>query len=302
MSDNLVEFIKKRKEELNAVIMAHYYQRPEIQDLADMVGDSLQLARYAANTDASVIVFCGVSFMAESAKILSPEKLVIMPEPEAGCPMADMITGEKLREWRNAHPGAQVVCYVNSSADVKAESDICCTSSNAIQVVSSIPPDCQILFVPDQNLGRFLAKKTGREIECWPGYCPTHHNVTAEEIREKKALHPGAPVLVHPECRPEVIDLADEALSTGGILKYVEKSPAREFIIGTEIGLLHQLQTRFPDRVFHIAREEFVCPNMKLNTLANLAQVLDTLEYRIEVPEDIREKAYRSLERMLNIS
>ena len=169
-------------------------------------------------------------------------------------------------------------------------------------MVSSIPPDCQILFVPDQNLGRFLAKKTGREIECWPGYCPTHHNVTAEEIREKKALHPGAPVLVHPECRPEVIDLADEALSTGGILKYVEKSPAREFIIGTEIGLLHQLQTRFPDRVFHIAREEFVCPNMKLNTLANLAQVLDTLEYRIEVPEDIREKAYRSLERMLNIS
>ncbi len=302
MPDSLVQYIKKRKEELNAVIMAHFYQRPEIQDLADMVGDSLQLARYAAGTDASVIVFCGVSFMAESAKILSPDKLVIMPEPEAGCPMADMITGEKLREWKKSHPGAQVVCYVNSSAEVKAESDICCTSSNAIQVVNSIPPDSRILFVPDQNLGHFLAGKTGREIECWPGYCPTHHNVTAEEIREQKARHPGAIVLVHPECRPEVIDLADEALSTGGILKYVEKSPAREFIIGTEIGLLHQLQTRFPDKVFHIARDEFICPNMKLNTLENLAHAMDTLEYKIEVPEDVRQKAYRALERMLSIS
>jgi len=240
--------------------------------------------------------------MAESAKILSPEKLVIMPEPEAGCPMADMITGEELREWKKAHPRAQVVCYVNSSAEVKAESDICCTSSNAIQVVNSIPSDCQILFVPDQNLGHFLARKTGRQIECWPGYCPTHHNVTAEEIREQKARHPEAIVLVHPECRPEVIDLADEALSTGGILKYVEKSPAREFIIGTEMGLLHQLQTRFPDKVFHIAHEEFICPNMKLNTLENLARVMDTLENRIEVPEDVRVRAYRSLERMLNIS
>jgi len=240
--------------------------------------------------------------MAESAKILSPDKLVIMPEPEAGCPMADMITGEKLREWKNTHPGTKVVCYVNSSAEVKAESDICCTSSNAIQVVNSIPPENQILFVPDQNLGNFLARKTGRNIECWPGYCPTHHNVTAEEVREQKARYPEAIVLVHPECRPEVIDLADEALSTGGILKYVEKSPAREFIIGTEIGLLHQLQTRFPDKVFHIARDEFICPNMKLNTLENLAYAMDTLEYRIEVPEDVREKAYRSLERMLSIS
>lgn len=302
MSDNLVEFIKKRKRELNAVIMAHFYQRPEIQDLADLVGDSLQLARDAAKAQASVIVFCGVSFMAESAKILNPERLVVMPEPEAGCPMADMITADKLRKWKASRPEAKVVCYVNSSAEVKAESDICCTSSNAIQVVNSIPPEYPILFVPDQNLGNFVALKTGREIECWPGYCPTHHNVTASEILEQKARHPQAPVVVHPECRPEVIKLADEALSTGGILKYVEKSPAREFIIGTEAGLLHQLKKRFPEKVFHIAREDFLCPNMKLTTLENLAWVMDTLEHKMEVPEEIRERACRSLERMLNIS
>ncbi len=302
MSDNLVEFIKERKQKLNAVIMAHYYQRPEIQDLADLVGDSLQLARDAAQAQADVIVFCGVSFMAESAKILNPEKLVVMPEPEAGCPMADMITADKLRKWKASHPEAKVVCYVNSSAEVKAESDICCTSSNAIQVVNSIPREYPILFVPDKNLGNFVALKTGRKIECWPGYCPTHQDVTAQEIQEMRARHPQAPVVVHPECRPEVIKLADEALSTGGILKYVEKSPAREFIIGTEAGLLHQLEKRFPDKVFHIAREEFLCPNMKLTTLENLAYVMDTLEHKVEVPEDIGIKAYHSLERMLNIS
>ena len=302
MSNNLIEFIQKRKRELNAVIMAHFYQPPEIQDLADLVGDSLQLARDAANTQAGVIVFCGVSFMAESAKILNPEKLVVMPEPEAGCPMADMITADKLREWKASRPEAKVVCYVNSSAEVKAESDICCTSSNAVQVVNSIAPEYPILFVPDQNLGNFVAGKTGRAIECWPGYCPIHHNVTAQEIMEQKARHPQAPVVVHPECRPEVIKLANEALSTGGILKYAEKSPAQEFIIGTEAGLLHQLKKRFPEKVFHIAREDFLCPNMKLTTLENLARVMDTLEHKMEVPEEIRKRAYLALERMLNIS
>ncbi len=302
MPDNLVKYINDRKKELNAVIMAHFYQLPEIQDLADFVGDSLQLAREAANTQASVIIFCGVSFMAESAKIMNPTKLVILPDPAAGCPMADMISAAQLREWKASRPEAKVVCYVNSSAEVKAESDICCTSSNVIKVINSIPPEHPILFVPDQNLGNFVALKTGRKIESWPGYCPTHHEVSAEEILAQKARYPEAPVVVHPECRLEVIELADETLSTGGILKYVKQSPAREFIIGTEVGLLHQLTKRFPEKVFHMAREEFLCPNMKLITLEKLAKVMETLEPAVEVPEDIRIKAYNSLERMLDIS
>jgi len=302
MPDNLVEFIKERKRKLNAIIMAHFYQRPEIQDLADFVGDSLQLARESAKTDAEVIVFCGVSFMAESAKIMNPDKLVVSPEPAAGCPMADMITASQLREWKSSRSEAKVVCYVNSSAEVKAESDICCTSSNAVAVVNSIPAEYPILFVPDQNLGSFVASKTGRNIENWPGFCPTHHHVKLEEILEMKSRYPQARVIVHPECRPEVIAAADEALSTGGMLKYVAQSPAREFIIGTEMGLLHQLKKRFPDKVFHIAREEFLCPNMKLTTLEKVAYVMDTLEPAVEVPEDIRVRAYRALERMLEIT
>lgn len=301
MRDNLIDYIQERRKELNAVILAHFYQRPEIQDIADFVGDSLQLAREAAKTEASVIFFCGVTFMAESAKILNPDRMVIQPEPSAGCPMADMIDARRLREWKAEHPGAVVVCYVNSSAEVKAESDICCTSSNAIQVVESIPPEKTVLFVPDQNLGAYVAKKTGRRIISWPGYCPTHHAVKARDILEIKEKHPGAPVIVHPECQPEVIELADAALSTGGILKYVGQSSAQEFIIGTEEGLLHQLKKRFPDRCFYLARDEFLCPNMKLTTLEKLALAMEKLAPAVEVDEEIRMRAYAALDRMIRI-
>ncbi|MGE5398501.1 MAG: quinolinate synthase NadA [Chitinophagales bacterium] len=301
MTGDVVSYVNDRRKELNAVILSHFYQRPEIQEIADFVGDSLQLAREAAKTRASVIFFCGVSFMAESAKILNPDRLVILPEPEAGCPMADMITGEQLKEWKKSFPNSQVVCYVNSSAEVKAESDICCTSSNAIQVIESLPVESQILFVPDMNLGDFVARKTGRNIICWQGYCPTHHHLAPEDVKKIKESHPGVPVVVHPECRPEVVDLADAALSTGGILKFVAESQASEFIIGTEEGLLYQLEKRFPDKTFYLARDEFICPNMKLTNLDKLAEAMRSLEPVVEVEEGIRVKALKSLERMLNI-
>ncbi|NLB18785.1 MAG: quinolinate synthase NadA [Syntrophomonadaceae bacterium] len=301
MQQNLVDLIHKRCQDLNAVILSHFYQPPEIQDIADIVGDSLQLARDATKTSADVIVICGVSFMAESAKIMNPDKLILIPDATAGCPMADMITGAQLKEWKASRPGAQVVCYVNSSAEVKAESDICCTSSNAVEVVNSLPQDVPILFVPDKNLAHFVSLKTGREIEAWEGCCPIHHQVTVEQVLAQKALYPDALVLVHPECPPEVVALADEAISTGGMLKYVEQSLAREFIIGTEAGLLHQMYKRFPDREFHIVRKEFLCPDMKLGSLQKLYQVLETLEPPIEIPEEIRVRAYQSLERMLAI-
>lgn len=301
MLSDQVEYIQNRKRELNAVILAHYYQRPEIQEVADFVGDSLQLAIQAAKTEAEVIVFCGVKFMAESAKILNPGKLVILPEPGAGCPMADMATAEKLREMKARMPGVIVVCYVNSSAEVKAESDICCTSSNAVKVVESFPPDGRILFVPDQNLGDYVARKTGRDIVLWEGYCPIHHQVSLHELLEAKEQHPEAVVIVHPECQPEVTAAADYALSTGGMLEVVGQIPAREFIIGTEEGLLYQLRKRYPDRQFYLVRNEFVCPDMKLTTVDKLVISLSTLKPRIEVPEDIRVRAHQALERMIQI-
>lgn len=296
-----VEHIRKRKEELNAVILAHFYQRPEIQEIADYVGDSLQLAVQAAQTTADVIVFCGVQFMAESAKILNPNRTVILPEPQAGCPMADMATAEALRQKKREIPGVQVVCYVNSSAEVKAESDICCTSSNAVKVVNSLPPDVPILFVPDKNLGDYVAKQTKRQIILWEGYCPVHHQVSLAELMEAKRQHPEAAVLVHPECRPEVVAASDYALSTAGILEMAGRLPAREFIIGTEEGLLYQLRKRYPDRQFYLVRSEFVCSNMKLTTVDKLLRALDRLEPQVNVPEDIRDRAYRALERMIQL-
>lgn len=296
-----VEYIEQRKRELNAVILAHYYQRPEIQEVADFVGDSLQLAVQAAGAEAEVIVFCGVRFMAESAKILNPDRLVILPEPQAGCPMADMAEAGDLRRKKARIPGVQVVCYVNSSAEVKAESDICCTSSNAVKVVQSLPPDAPVLFVPDQNLGHYVAKQTGRDITLWEGYCPIHHQVSLEELLAARREHPEAVVMVHPECRPEVIEAADYALSTGGMLELVAWNPAREFIVGTEEGLLYQLRKRYPERRFYLLRSEFICPNMKLTTMEKLVVSLRTLEPRIEVPEDIRVKAYQALDRMIHL-
>ncbi|MGS0763234.1 quinolinate synthase NadA [Syntrophomonas curvata] len=302
MTIALREFITRRKKELNALILAHFYQPPEIQDVADFVGDSLQLARQAAETDAGVIVFCGVSFMAESAKILSPDKMVLLPEIKAGCAMADMISANGLKNLKEKHPGAVVVCYVNSTAEVKAESDICCTSANAVNVVKSIPADRTIIFVPDRNLGAYIRSRTGREMILWEGCCPVHDRLGGEEVRNQMKLHPGAKVVVHPECPPDVIQLADAVRSTAGILNYVKTSPEKEFIIGTEEGFLYTLQQNCPDKVFHLARQEFRCEDMKLTSLDKLAAALERLEYQIEVPEDIRQKAYITLERMLKVN
>lgn len=296
-----IRYINRRKQELNAIILAHFYQRPEIQEMADYVGDSLQLAVQAAKTTADVIVFCGVRFMAESAKILNPKRTVLLPEPGAGCPMADMVTAKELRRKKQELPGVQVVCYVNSSAEVKAESDICCTSSNAVKVVNSLPPDVPVLFVPDKNLGHFVARQTGREMILWEGYCPVHHRVSLDELMEAKRQHPGAVVMVHPECQPEVVAASDYALSTGDILETVGRLPDREFIIGTEEGLLYQLRKRYPDRNFYLVRDEFLCPDMKLTTVEKVVRSLETLEPKIEVPEDVRGRAYQALERMINL-
>jgi quinolinate synthase len=299
---DLATFIDQRKKELNAVILAHFYQPPEIQDIADFVGDSLQLAVQAAETDADIIVFCGVHFMAESAKILNPDKIVLAPVLDAGCPMADMVTGEQLRQWKREHPGYAVVTYVNSSAEVKAECDICCTSSNALNVVRSLPAEQPILFVPDRNLGAWINSQTGRGMELWPGYCPIHDQLTAQEIKEQLELHPEAVVVVHPEVSPEVAELADAVRSTAGILKYVQESSAREFIIGTEEGFIYTLQKYCPDKVFHLARSEFMCQDMKMIDLEVLAKALERREHQIEVPEEIRIRAVQSLQRMLAIA
>lgn len=301
MTLDAAKYIEEKKKELNAVILAHYYQLPEIQDCADFVGDSLQLARMAAETDAQVIVCCGVHFMAESAKILNPEKTVLIPEVKAGCPMADMVTAEKLREKKAAYKNPYVVCYVNSSAEVKAESDICCTSSNAVEVVKSIPEEKEIIFVPDRNLGHFVARQTGRELILWEGFCPVHNVVTLDEIKGQKKLHPEAEVVVHPECPPEVTREADAVRSTAGILKYIKESDKKEFIIGTEIGFLYTLQKNCPDKKFYLARSEFTCPDMKLITLESLALALEKKQHEVEVPPEIREKAYNALNRMIAI-
>jgi len=296
-----IEKIKQLKKERDAVILAHNYQRGEIQDIADFVGDSLDLSRKAARVDAGVIVFCGVHFMAESAAILSPEKVVLLPDPHAGCPMADMITPEELRAEKIKYPDAKVVCYVNSSAGIKAESDICCTSTNAIDVVRSLG-DSRILFVPDEHLGRYVASQTGADIIFWKGYCPTHLRVEPEDIIEARRKHPDAKCVVHPECSLEVIMLADEALSTGGIIKYVEETEAEEIIVGTELGLAYRLQKENPNKRFYLASNKLICPNMKLTTLDKVANALEKMQHQVTVEEQIRNRAKTSLDRMLQLS
>lgn len=302
MTKDLIEYINRRKKELNALILAHFYQLPEIQDIADFVGDSLQLSRQAAETDADVIIFCGVHFMAESAKILSPHKTVLLPEKNAGCAMADMVTADALRKKKAQHPNAVVVSYVNTSAEVKAETDICCTSSNAVNVVKSIPLDKEIIFVPDRNLGSYIENQTGREMIKWDGCCPFHNELTVDEVRKQKNMHPEAKVVVHPEVPLEVARIADAVRSTSGILDYVRTSPDKEFIIGTEEGFMYTLRKNCPDKKFYLARSEFLCQDMKYTTLEKLALSMEKMEYQIEVPEDIRKKAYLSLERMIKIS
>jgi quinolinate synthase len=285
----------------NAVLLAHNYQRDEVQEIADITGDSLGLSQEAARSGAEVIVFCGVHFMAESAAILSPEKTVLLPRLDAGCPMADMITAEELRAWRESHPGAVVVTYVNSSAEVKALSDVCCTSGNAVNVVRSIPGDKEVFLVPDRNLAHYVAKMSGRRLSWWDGYCPTHERVTKEDAARAKEAHPGAPLVVHPECRPEVVAMADAVLSTSGMYGYCRRSEAGEIIVGTEMGILYKLRKENPGKKFHLASRALICPNMKLTTLEDVRDSLATLSPVVTVPREVREKARAALEAMLRV-
>jgi len=301
MKPVLLEKIEQLKAKRQAVILAHNYQPGQIQDIADFCGDSLALSVKAAQTDAKVIVFCGVLFMAETAAILSPEKTVLIPDKFAGCPMADMITAEQLRDLKSRHPDALVVCYVNSSAEVKAESDYCCTSANAVEVVNSLPMDKKIIFVPDQHLGRFVAEKTGRNLVLWPGYCTTHVMITVDDIKKARAEHPDAIVMAHPECTEPVKDLADQLLSTGQMLKFVKNSTAKKFIIATETGIIHTLKKNNPDAEFIPASSRAVCPNMKRITLEKVLWSLEDMQYKITVPDRIRVKAKRAIDRMVEI-
>lgn len=296
----VVRHIEELKKKHHVIILAHNYQMDEVQEIADYIGDSFGLSQIAAQTDADVIIFCGVHFMAESAKILSPEKKVILPVLEAGCPMADMVDVEGLRELKAKHPGVPVVTYVNSSAAVKAESDICCTSSNAVQVVESLDSDT-VIFTPDRNLGSYIAGKTDKKIILWEGYCITHHRVTPDDVRAAREAHPDALVLVHPETRPEIVSLADHADSTEGILRYARNSNHQKFIIGTEMGILYRLKKENPGKEFYILTPKLVCVNMKKTHLSHVINALETLSPEIHVPEEIRVKAKRALERMLEI-
>jgi len=301
MNEQLIEKIEHLKAKRNAVILAHNYQPGEIQDLADFTGDSLGLSIQAAKTDAQVIVFCGVQFMAETAAILSPEKTVLMPDKTAGCPMADMINAEQLIQLKQKHPDALVVCYVNSSAEVKAESDYCCTSANAVEVVNSLPKDKRIIFVPDQHLGQFAAERTGRDLILWPGYCTSHVVITEDDIKTAKTKYPDAIVMAHPECSEPVKKLSDELLSTGQMLKFTAKSSSKRFIVATEIGIIHTLKKQNPDAEFYPASDRAICPNMKKVTLDKIIASLEDKKYIVEVPEEIRTRAKRSLDRMVEI-
>lgn len=299
--EELIKEIEALKKERRAVILAHNYQQSAVQDVADFVGDSLALSRYAAESEAEVIVLAGVRFMAESASILAPGKTVLLPDAFAGCPLADSVEVEALRREKARYPDAAVVCYVNSPASVKAESDICCTSSNAVEVVRSLPHR-RVLFVPDRNLASFVARFTDKEIIPWDGLCITHYRVTLEDLEEAKAAHPQARVLVHPECRPEVVEAADFVGSTGAILQFARESEAEEFLIGTEMGIIHRLELENPGKKFYLLSPGLICPNMKLTTLAKIAQCLKDMRPVIRVPEEIRVRAYEALERMLKVA
>lgn len=295
-----VSKIQELKSKHQAIILAHNYQLDEVQENADYIGDSFGLSQIAAETDAEVIIFCGVHFMAESAKILSPNKKVILPVIDAGCPMAEMVDVEGLKELKAQHPGIPVVTYVNSSAAVKAESDICCTSSNAVKVVESLDSD-RVIFTPDQNLGSYIASKVKKEIILWEGYCITHHRVTEEDVLQVKQAHPDALILVHPETRPEIVALADHVDSTAGILRYVQKSNHHKFIIGTEMGILYRLKKENPGKEFYLLTPKLICTNMKKTHLSHVLQALETLSPEIQVPEEISLKAKQALDRMLAI-
>lgn len=299
-NQQLKERILQLKKEKNAIILAHYYQRDEIQEVADFRGDSFLLAQKAATTDAEVIVFCGVHFMGESAKILAPNKTVVIPDERAGCPMADMVNVDGLRALKKQHPNAKVVAYINTSAEVKAETDICCTSSNAIKVIESVDSE-EIIWVPDKNLGDYVSKFTDKKMIIWEGYCNTHDMLTVKDVEEMRAKYPNAEFVVHPECRPEVVKLADFVGSTTAIIQYCKESDKQEFIVGTEDGTGYQLRKDSPDKTFHFATKYLVCPNMKVNNLKKVAKCLETLSPQIYVPPHVADQARASLERMLQV-
>jgi quinolinate synthase len=296
----LSQKIRELKKKRNAIILAHNYQIGEVQKTADFIGDSLELSQKAAAVDEDVIVFCGVHFMAETASILSPQKTVLLPDLHAGCPMADMVTVSELVEWKKRWPGRPVVCYVNTSAEVKAECDICCTSSNAVKVVESVQGR-EVLFAPDKNLAAWTARQTSKTIIAWDGYCYVHNNILARDIREKKKMFPEAEVWVHPECRPEVIDLADKVLSTGKMVKEARVTEARDIIIGTEAGIIYRLKKDNPEKNFYPAHDMAFCANMKKITLKKVYLALDQMIHRVEVPADTADRARGAIEKMVRL-
>jgi quinolinate synthase len=293
--------IRRLAKEKGAVILAHNYQRPEVQDVADFVGDSLGLSRQAAAATANMTVFCGVHFMAETAAILAPERPVILPDEEAGCPMADMVDVDGLEELKAEHPGAVVVSYVNTTAAVKALSDICCTSANAVNVLRSVPKDKEIIFTPDRNLGTWAAQKAGRWVIAWPGFCPTHGLIDVDDVEEARAAHPGAKVVVHPECESDVVALADAVESTSGMIRFCREDSGMEYIIGTELGMLYRLEKDVPGKKFYPLTQLTVCPNMKLITLDKVLKALQTGGPVVTVDEEIRVKALRAVQRMVEV-
>jgi len=323
-NQQIVDEILRLKEQRRAIIIAHNYQREEVQEIADFTGDSLELSREAAKVDCDVIVFCGVNFMAESASILSPDKVVLLPELDANCPMADMIRVSGVRKvWKSfpgyeeqptfvfpheftlldmkeKYPGVPVVTYVNTTANVKAESDICCTSANVVKVVESADSDT-VICVPDRNLSAWAQKNTGKKIITWDGFCHVHDRVRAEDVERARAEHPDAVVMAHPECRLEVLELADHVTSTSGMLRYARQSDAKEFIVGTEVGLLYRLRKENPDKIFHPLRKDMICPNMKKTRLESVLRALKDMTHEVKVPEDIRVRAVKALDRMLEV-
>ncbi|GMA98874.1 quinolinate synthase NadA [Pelosinus sp. IPA-1] len=298
---DLTTEIQRLKQDRNAVILAHNYQLDEVQRVADYVGDSLYLSKVAANSKQDVIVFCGVRFMAETAKILSPTKTVLLPEKDAGCPLAEMITAEGLRTLKSKHPGVPVVCYINSSAEVKAESDICCTSANAVKIVASLS-DRKVIFVPDENLGDYVAKQIPeKELILWKGHCVTHAKVKAEDVKQVRELYPAAKILIHPECNPAVVKLADFVGSTSEIIRYAEESEESTFVIGTEMGVVCTLRETLPNKQFFLLHPGLVCPNMKKTRLESVYQALHNHQYEIDVEQEHILSAQRTLERMLEV-
>jgi quinolinate synthase len=320
----LQDQILKYKKEKQAIILSHNYQRDEIQEIADFVGDSLELSRIAATRDCAMIVFCGVHFMAESASILSPDKTVLLPEVQAGCPMADMIRVDAprpvrksfpgfdnppayvyppeftLKDIKRQYPGVPVVAYVNTTAEVKAESDICCTSANVVKVIESLPGD-SVICIPDKNLSRWAAKNTKKKVIAWDGYCNVHERVTIDDVQRARNEHPKAILMAHPECRIEVLDMADHVTSTSGMLRFASASPEKEFIVGTEIGLMHRLRKENPEKTFYPLRKDMICPNMKKTTLQSVLRAFTENTYVVNVPEHIRIPAKRALDRMLDV-